>query len=278
MLGENSYGKSGIRVVKVARSGDRHEIRDLTVAVRFEGRFEGAHVAGDNADVLPTDTMKNTVYALARDHRIESIESFALDLSAHFLESNSPVDRVVILVSERPWERLALGAVPHPHAFRRAGEEKKVARVARDRQRPVRVESGLEDLRILKSSSSGFSGFRRDRFTTLKETEDRIFATAVTASWTYSGADLSFGSVRDGVRRTLLETFAEHASASVQHTLHAMGEAVLEHHSDVEEIRLTLPNNHHLLVDLSPFGLENRNEIFVATEEPHGLIEATLSR
>jgi urate oxidase len=278
MLGENAYGKSGIRLVKVGRRGDRHEIRDLTVAVRFEGRFDAAHTTGDNSDVLPTDTMKNTVYALAKDHRLDTIESFGLDLAAHFLDGNPPVSRVEISISERPWERLTVGAVANPHAFRRAGEERRVARVVRERGGAARVDAGLTDLTILKSSKSGFSGFRRDRFTTLRETEDRIFATAVTAWWVYRQTDVSWGPIREAVRRTLLETFAEHESASVQHTLHAMGEAVLEQHADVEEVRLTLPNKHHLLVDLSPFGLENRNEIFVATEEPYGLIEATLRR
>ena len=278
MLAENAYGKSGIRLVKVARRGDRHEIRDLTVAIRFQGAFEAAHSRGDNADVLPTDTMKNTVYAMAKDHRLDAIEEFGLDLAAHFLEENDPVSRVEIAISERPWECLAVGGVPNPHAFRRAGEERRVTRVARERGGAAKVESGLGDLTILKSSKSAFSGFRRDRYTTLRETEDRIFATAVTAWWVYRGTDVSWAPVREAVRRTLLETFAEHESASVQHTLHAMGEAVLAQHAEVDEVRLTLPNKHHLLVDLSPFGLENRNEIFVATEEPYGLIEATLRR
>jgi urate oxidase len=281
MLGENAYGKSGIRLVKLARRGERHEIRDLTVAVRFEGKFESAHADGDNSDVLPTDTMKNTVYALAKDHRLDAIEPFALDLAAHFLDNNPPVSRVEIAISERTWERLTVGAVANPHAFRRAGEERRLARIVRERgttEAAARVEAGLSDLTILKSANSAFSGFLRDRYTTLRETEDRIFATAVTAWWRYREPDLSWGATREAVRRTLLETFAEHESASVQHTLHAMGEAVLEHHSEVEEVRLTLPNKHHLLVDLSPFGLENRNEIFVATEEPYGLIEATLRR
>ena len=278
MLAENAYGKSGIRLVKVSRRGDRHEIRDLTVAVRFQGAFDAAHAGGENSDVLPTDTMKNTVYAMAKDHRLDAIEPFGLDLAAHFLDENSPVSRVEISISERPWERLTVGAVENPHAFRRPGEERRVTRVVRERGAAARVESGLADLTILKSAKSGFSGFRRDRYTTLRETEDRIFATAVTAWWVYAGTEISWGPVREAVRRTLLETFAEHESASVQHTLHAMGEAVLARHAEVEEVRLTLPNKHHLLVDLSPFGLQNRNEIFVATEEPYGLIEATLRR
>ena len=277
MLGQNNYGKSGIRLVKLFRHPDRHEIRDLTVAVRFEGDFEAAHAAGDNAEVLPTDTMKNTVYALAADHPLDSIESFALHLSQHFLTENANVARVRIDVSERPWERLEVAGRPQRHAFSGAGEERATTRVERDRS-GARIHSGLADLTILKSADSGFAGFRRDRYTTLRETGDRIFATALKAVWQYIPSDLTFALLRRSIRQTLLEAFAEHESASVQHTLHAMGEAVLEQHPETEQIRLSLPNKHHLPVDLTPFGLENKNEIFVATEEPYGLIEATLTR
>jgi len=277
MLADNSYGKSGIRLVKILRRKGRHDFRDLTVAVRLEGDFEAAHVAGDNSAVLPTDTMKNTVYALAKDHFDRDIESFGLFLTEHFVTRNPNVSRARVEISERPWERLTVDGRPHPHAFSRPGGERRVARVLRTRQGAI-VEAGLEDLTLAKSTQSGFSGFRKDGFTTLKETEDRILATAVKASWTYAGAPADFDRAFQGIRGTMLETFAAHDSASVQHTLYAMGEAVLEHHAEVVEVRLSLPNKHHIPVDLSPFGLENRNEIFVATEEPFGVIEATIRR
>ena len=277
MLTANSYGKSGIRLVKVLRREERHDFRDLTVAVRLEGDFEAAHVAGDNSAVLPTDTMKNTVYALARDHFDSDIESFALFLTEHFVTRNASVSCARVEISERPWERLTVAGRPHPHAFSRPGGERRVARVLRTRQGAM-VEAGLEDLTLAKSARSAFSGFLRDGYTTLKETDDRILATAVKASWTYEGAPADFDRVFQEIRRTMLETFATHDSASVQHTLYAMGEAVLQHHAEVVEVRLSLPNKHHIPVDLSPFGLENPNEIFVATEEPFGLIEATVKR
>ena len=277
MLADNSYGKSGIRLVKILRRKGRHDFRDLTVAVRLEGDFEAAHVAGDNSAVLPTDTMKNTVYALAKDHFDRDIESFGLFLTEHFVTRNPNVSRARVEISERPWERLTVDGRPHPHAFSRPGGERRIARVLRTRQGAI-VEAGLEDLTLAKSTQSGFSGFRKDGFTTLKETQDRILATAVKASWTYAGAPADFDRAFQGIRGTMLETFAAHDSASVQHTLYAMGEAVLEHHAEVVEVRLSLPNKHHIPVDLSPFGLENRNEIFVATEEPFGVIEATIRR
>jgi urate oxidase len=277
VLAENSYGKSGIRLVKILRGGDRHDFRDVTLSVRLEGDFAAAHVAGDNSAVLPTDTMKNTVYALAKDHFDRDIESFGLFLTEHFVRNNPPVARARVELSEQPWERLTVAGRPHPHAFSRPGGERRTSRVTRTRQGAV-VESGLEDLVIAKSERSGFSGFLKDGFTTLKETEDRILATAVKASWTYAGAPEDFDRAFQGIRRTMLETFATHDSASVQHTLYAMGEAVLKGHPEVTEVRLSLPNRHHIPVDLSFFGLENRNEIFVATEEPFGLIEATVKR
>jgi urate oxidase len=270
-LGANSYGKSGIRLVTVARSDGRHDVRDVTVAVRFEGEFEAAHVAGDNSDVLPTDTMKNTVYALAKGSADREIEDFGLLLSDHFLLENSQVSRVEISMEERLWDRIG------ESAFEGSSSERRTARVSRARG-GASVESGLKNLLILKSAKSGFSGFKRDRFTTLKDTSDRILATALTAVWTHASAAGPFAGSWDAVRKTLLESFAAHDSASVQHTLYAMGEAALDEHAGLSQIRLTMPNKHHLLVDLSPFGVKNENEIFVATEEPYGLLEATVTR
>ncbi|MGH9399652.1 MAG: factor-independent urate hydroxylase, partial [Thermoanaerobaculia bacterium] len=239
MLAQNNYGKSGIRLVKIHRRGENHDVTDLTVAVRFEGEFAAAHASGDNADVLPTDTMKNTVYALAKSHSLHDIESFGLDLAQHFLSRNPGVSRVSITLVEHPWERLTVAERPHPSAFRRSGEETRFACVTRTHSGAT-VEAGLDGLVILKSAQSAFSGFRRDEFTTLQETRDRIFATSVSARWRYGGTDLPFKVVGRTVRQTLIETFAEHQSESVQHTLHAMGEAVLERHAEVDEIRLSL--------------------------------------
>jgi urate oxidase len=278
VLGHNSYGKSGIRLVKVTRRPDRHDIKDLTVAVRLEGEFEKAHVEGVNAAVLPTDTMKNTVYAFAAERPLDPIEGFGLALARHFLEGHAPASRASVEIVEHLWERLDASGRPHRHAFRRAGEEKRVARIALPRGGEPSLEAGIEGLLILKTAQSGFSGFPRDRYTTLKETDDRILATSLSAVWSYAGAEPSFNLLWRAIRQTLLETFADHESKSVQHTLYAMGEAVLERHEEVARILLTMPNKHHLPVDLAPFGLPNENAVFVATEEPYGLIEATVER
>ena len=264
-------------MVQVLRRPDRHDLRDLTVGIRFLGEYDESYTAGDNSGVLPTDTMKNTVYALAARHTVREPEAFAAALSRHFLEHNPRLRRVRIDISEHLWRRIPRGEREHGHAFVRSGSETRTVAVQASRKRLL-VGAGISDLVILKSAHSAFSGFERDEYTTLPETRDRILATSLTAAWRYAQPDVDFAAAWHAVRSILLETFAEHHSESVQHTLHAMGEAVLGSIADVTAIRLTMPNRHHLPVDLSPFGLENRNEIFVATDEPHGLIEATLIR
>ena len=271
----NRYGKSRIRLVKVRRSRDSHELVDLTIDVQLEGAFDAVYLEGDNGPCLATDTMKNSVYALARQDPIDHIEAFALKLADHFL-AKPAVSRVRISAVEQPWGRLSSGGHPHPHAFVQAGAEHWTAVVTRDAQGSD-IASGLANLVVLKTTDSAFSGFPRDEFTTLADTEDRIMATSITASWTYAPGTSDF-TARAQVRRALVETFAAHASRSVQHTLYAMGEAALAACAGVTAITLTLPNRHHLLVDLSPFGLDNPNEIFVATDQPFGLIEATIRR
>lgn len=271
-LAENSYGKQAVRLVTVRRGADRHALKDVTVAVRFEGDFAAAYTEGDNEGVFPTDTMKNTVYALAAGHPFDDIEDFGLALTEHFLRASPRASAVRVDLTEHPWEPIA----SHPHAFQKAGGERRTAVVTRDRE-GARVLAGLENLVVMKTAKSAFEGFPRDRYTVLKETGDRLLATAVQATWRYSRPYVAFGRLWSEVRRVLLQAFAEHDSRSVQHTLYAMGEAVLET-VDVEEIHIAMPNLHHLPVDLTPFGLENRNEVFVAPTEPYGLIEGTVRR
>jgi urate oxidase len=277
MLAETAYGKSSVRLVKVSRRGDRHDLKDLTVAIRFEGDYDQSYTEGDNSGVLPTDTMKNTVYALAASHAVEEPERLGVLLGEHFLERNPRVHRVRIDLTEHPWGRIPIGNRAHGQAFVQQGGESRSSTIQAERGR-LTVGAGLNDLVILKSSRSSFTGFIRDGYTTLPETGDRILATSLTATWQYREPDVDFGSTWRAVRQTLLEAFAEHDSKSVQHTLHAMGQAVLDNVDVVKAIRLVMPNKHHVPVDLSRFGLENRNEIFVPTDEPYGLIEATLVR
>jgi urate oxidase len=272
----NGYGKSLVKLVRLERRGELHEITDLSVCIQLEGDFAAAHSAGDNSNITATDTMKNTVYALAAAGTGE-IEEFAARLVSHFLRINPAVTKATVDVWESPWSRIPVGGRPHGSAFVRAASEKRTTEVSGTREAST-VRAGIEDLVVLKSSHSGFEGFRNDIFTTLKETSDRIFATAIAANWLYARAGLAYGAMWQGVRRTILETFAEHESRSVQHTMYAMGEAVLASFDDVAEIHFSLPNKHHIPVDLGPFGLRNNDEIFLPTVEPYGLIEATFRR
>jgi urate oxidase len=274
-LAWNRYGKSSVRLVKVRRGANSHDLIDLTLDVALEGAFERVYVEGDNSGCLATDTMKNTVYALAKKDPIDHVESFALRLGAHFA-SKPGVSMVRITAAEHPWTRLSAGGQPHPHAFAHAGAEEWTTVVTHDAS-GVSVASGLRGLVVLKTTDSAFSGFPRDQYTTLPETRDRILATSITASWVYV-PDFSDFAQRTAVRTALVETFAAHRSESVQQTLYAMGEAALHACRGVRDIQLSLPNRHHLLVDLQPFGLDNPNEIFVATEEPFGSIEARITR
>jgi urate oxidase len=276
-LGANNYGKSGVRLLRVVRQQGRHDIKELSIRIRFEGDFEAAHTEGDNQKILPTDTMKNTVYVLARQYPVEAVEEFALHLIEHFITYNPQLARVRIEASENLWERIPLGGKPHASAFTRAGDEKRTAALIGSREGTT-IRAGIDDLIVLKTTKSAFEGFLRDPYTTLQEDRDRILSTVIHADWLYEGSEVEFSPIWHGVRQTVLETFAEHDSQSLQHTLYAMGEAVLNTFDRIREIYLSLPNRHFTPVNLAPFGMDNPGEVFLPTDEPHGLIEATLRR
>jgi urate oxidase len=276
-LAWNGYGKAEVRLVKVDRQGARHRLHDLTVDVQLQGDFGDTHTTGDNTRVLPTDTMKNTVYALARQGPVDPPEEFGERLARHFLGACPAARRAVVVLAVHRWDRTTVDGADHDHAFVRGPAERRLAIVTLD-QAGVRVEAGLNGLGLLKTTASRFTGFLRDQYTTLKETDDRIMATDLEARWRYAGRPEDYGVAWSAVRRSLVETFTGHSSNSVQHTLYAMGQAVLDRCGEIDEIRLVLPNIHHLLVDLAPFGLDNPGEIFMATREPYGRIEAVIAR
>ncbi|MER6669055.1 factor-independent urate hydroxylase [Amycolatopsis japonica] len=272
-LGPNQYGKAEVRLVTVQREGTVHHLKDLTVSTSLRGDLAATHLTGDNADVVATDTQKNTVYAFAKEAPVGEIEDFALRLGRHFVGSFEHITGARILIDEHGWNRIS----GHDHAFSQAGNEKRTTAVTVQGDHAW-VVSGLDDLVVLKSTGSEFHGFPRDEYTTLAETNDRILATAVTARWRYQGDGIDWATSHAEVRRILLETFADKHSLSLQQTLYAMGEAVLKEREEVAEVRLSLPNKHHFLVDLSPFGLKNDNEVFYAADRPYGLIEGVVLR
>ncbi len=275
-LHANRYGKAAIRLVRVGRDTTPHRLQDLTVAVALEGDFAAAHTDGDNSHVIATDTMKNTAYAYALDHLPGAIEAYATALARHFLDAPQ-VSRATVNIREHGWRPIDAGDHPAPDAFVRTGEGTRVATVAATRDGTF-VEAGVEDLIVMKTSHSAFSGFPRDRYTTLAETDDRLMATRLTAIWVYGAPDIDFDATYAAVRATMLEVFADHDSPSVQTSIWIMAKAMLETHDELEEVRMVLPNLHHWTVDLAPFGLTNDRAVYVATAEPHGLIEATVRR
>jgi urate oxidase len=274
-LGANRYGKQSVRLVRVVR-GPVHRVRDLTVDVSLEGAFETAYTAGDNSSVVATDTMKNTVYALAPEHLTGAIETFGIAIARHFLAAD-PVARATVAIREHKWEPLPGAGGPAPDAFSRSGAMTRVATVSAGAA-GIAVESGIQDLVVMKTAKSAFSGFPRDRYTTLREVRDRIMATRITATWRHHAPRDDWDASHDVLVRTLLGVFADHVSESVQQSIWVMGQAMLEADAGIDEVSMSLPNLHHWLVDLAPFGGSNAGEIFVATAEPFGLIEATVRR
>jgi len=277
-LAENRYGKSRVRLVRVNRQAAIHEFEEWSVDVLLHGDFLSCFAEGDNSKILPTDTMKNTVYALARKSSAACIEEFSEELIEHLLSHNPQVSRAEVSIQEKSWQHLNVAGKPHPTTFSQTGSEVQTTRVTRKRAENFQIESGLSELVLMKTAGSAFEGYIHDPLTTLSETSDRLFGTCLRASWSYLSNTLPFTSVRKSIRESLLAAFASHQSKSVQHTLYAMAECALAAAPQISEITLTMPNKHCLLVDLSGFGQDNPNHIFMPIDEPHGTIEARVCR
>ncbi|MEM9773304.1 MAG: factor-independent urate hydroxylase [Chloroflexota bacterium] len=276
-LSSNGYGKHKVRLSKITRHADRHDFTEMSVNVVLKGDFDVAYTEGDNAPVLPTDTIKNTVYALAKNHPLESIEQFALDLAAHYMERVPHASSADIEIEQKIWSRMVFEDGPHQHAFTGGASERRTAHVVQTRD-GISLSGGLKDLPILKTTGSAFVGFMKDEYTVLPEERDRIMATNLAATWTYNGTSGNFNENAAAIRKLLLEVFANHESESVQHTMWEMGNAALAACSEIREISMTMPNVHHFMFNLERFGLENNNDIFAPADEPHGYIEGTVSR
>jgi len=246
--------------------------------------MDEVHLSGSNANVLPTDTAKNTVFAFAKEYGVESAEQFGIHLARHFVTSQDAIHRARIRIEEYGWERIPT-AGEDAHSFVRKGQETRTTEVAFDGTR-WQVVSGLKDLVVMNTTDSEFWGYVRDQYTTLKEAYDRILATEVTARWRFGWsadeqAAPAWEESYERVREQLLGAFADTYSLSLQQTLYAMGSRVIEHRAEIDEVRLSLPNKHHFLVDLEPFGLKNEDEeggVYLAADRPYGLIEGTVLR
>lgn len=276
-LAAHHYGKGRVRVAKILRAGDVHTIKEISVAAMLEGDFESSYTAGDNSKVVPTDTIKNTINILAKDQLGEEIELFGVAIGQHFLKQYKQVRTATIDISERDWRRMEIDGKPHPHSFAAGSDAKMLTRITCQRDSQS-VESGISDLVILKSTGSGFEKYPKDEFTTLPETADRILATSFSATWSYEKNPPSYRERNDKIVAVMLKEFANNYSPSAQTTLFEMGTAALEVCPEISRVELAMPNKHYLLVDLAKFGRENKNEVFTPTDEPHGQIEAVVTR
>jgi urate oxidase len=277
ILGDNQYGKAESRLVRIYRDSARHNIRDINVSTALRGPFAPAHLEGDQSNVLPTDTQKNTAYAFAKSNGVDAIEDFALTLARHFVHDVEPVEGARVEVEEYAWTRAVIDGVEHDHTWTRTGAETRTAAITVDATGEY-VIGGLKDLVLLKSTGSEFAGFLVDEFTTLSETHDRVMATSLVARWRFTSTDVDWDTVYNSIKAILIREFATLQSLALQQTLWYMGRAVLEAYPDIAEIRLSAPNKHHFVVDLDPFELDNPGEVFFAADRPYGLIQATVTR
>jgi urate oxidase len=281
-LASHRYGKSRVRLLRVTRYAAHHDLDDWTVEVLLTGDFAEVFTHGDNRQIIATDTMKNTVYYLARQSKADSMETFAQELIDFLLSRNPQVTAAEVRIESHLWKRLTIEGEPYPTAFMKGSDERQTTHVTRAQDGAFQVRSGFDHMTLLKTAQSSFVGFLRDELTTLPEASDRLLGTSVTAEWQYApkrlAAGIAFMEVRQAVREHMLTTFARHDSLSVQQTLYAMAEDALNTSVEIDEVFLRMPNKHNLQVDLSRFGADNPNHIFVPTDEPHGTIEATVRR
>ncbi|MCS5736331.1 factor-independent urate hydroxylase [Herbiconiux daphne] len=286
VLGPHQYGKAENRIVRIYRDSPRHEIHDVNVSTALRGAFDAAHLTGDQAAVLPTDTQKQTAYSYAKEKGLTSIETYGLELACHFVDDVAPVSGARIEIEEYAWERAVVDGAEHDFTFVRKGQEVRTAAITvegeRDDQRSW-VIGGFKDLVLLKTTGSEFHGFLEDDYTVLQPTTDRIMATSLVAQWRFfepegGWASIDWEATYSGIKATMTAVFANLHSFALQQTLYEMGKAVLEAYPFLAEIRMSAPNKHHFLYDLSPFGVTNDNEVFNADDRPYGLIQASVLR
>ncbi|MEP6823098.1 MAG: factor-independent urate hydroxylase, partial [Chthoniobacterales bacterium] len=273
----NRYGKARVRVLKILREGATHTIKEVDVTVLLKGDFDGSYIAADNSKVVPTDTIKNTVNVLSKEHLGREIQRFGLSLGQHFLKRYEQVASASIEISAKNWTRMQIDGQPHPHAFLAGSDAKNWTRIVCTRDSET-IESGVRDLLILKSTGSGWAGYPKCENTTLPETNDRILATSFDATWTWSSAPKDYDSADDSILAAMLKAFANNFSPSAQASVFQMAEAALQACPEISRVEAKMPNKHYILINTKPFGLENQNEIFVPTDDPFGVIEGTVVR
>ena len=276
-LVSKTYGKGRVRVMRVFRDGERQEVRELTVRAMVEGNFSGAFTDADNSTSLCTDTVKNVVNIVARGELATGTEDFCKAVAKRLLERYDSVEKATVTGHETVWKRLSFDGTPHPHAFTLDANGKPFAKVVMT-DIDTSVKSGVSGFTFLKSTQSGWMNYIKETYTTLPETDDRIAATSMEASWRWNARPANYAKSNALILDTMLKVFATTYSYSLQDSLYRMGMAALEAVPEISEISLACPNKHYILANLTPFGMDNPNHVFVATDEPHGQIECTVGR
>ena len=275
---KNKYGKGRVRVMRIHRDGDRHEVSQLNVKAMIEGDFARAYTQADNSTSVSTDTIKNVVNVVARENTGLSTEEFCQVLAKKYLDSYPQVTSVAVTAHETKWNRLSIGDKPHPHSFVLDSNGKPFVEVAASRGGPSTLMSGIDGFTFMKSTQSGWENYAKDRYTTIPPTGDRMCATSMVASWKWSAKPSNYPATNAKILATMLEVFSTTYSSSVQDSLYRMGEAALAAAPEISEVSMACPNIHFILMNLSAFGLDNNNEVFLPTDEPHGQIECTVGR
>ncbi|KXJ16611.1 uricase [Exaiptasia diaphana] len=278
------YGKTGVRVLKIKRCNERyHSIKEIEVSIELKLEDKNDYLHGDNASVIPTDTQKNTIYALAKNNELNSIEEFGVTVCQHFLHNHKHVESVCVDIEEAPWKRINQGGQEHAHSFVMDSEVIRFCQVTHIRGEKPKVSGGLKGLKVLKTTQSGFKGFLKDQYTVLPEVDDRCFCTVVTCKYDYDNTDVDFNTVWQIVKSSILQEFAGPAhsgvySASVQNTIYLTEVSILNQVPQIGYVEMVMPNAHYFNFNLAPFGIENNNEVLMPMDKPSGNIKAGLSR
>jgi urate oxidase len=273
-IAASSHGESRLRMLRIVKRGDRHDPRDLTVSLRFEGEPAAAFVEGRADGLLPGETVKNMVHAAVREYGGKPIETLGLALTFAALERQPTITRARVEIAEQPWHRLEAGGKAQAQAFVRGGSERRTAIVTSNGTQ-MSVVAGIRHLAILRSA-----GFAPPRPAADDDGSvdglPRLVLGELSAQWTYTSSDVTFDPYRQGVRAALLETIAWHASRSVQHALYAAAEVILSSYEEIADVTLAFHEHPYRPADLLAAGDED--DVFVAIDEPVGVVEVTVER
>jgi urate oxidase len=275
---KNRYGKGRVRVMRIHREADSQEVSQLNVKAMMEGDFAPAYTHGDNSTSVSTDTIKNVVNVIARENTGLCTEEFCQVLAKKYLDTYPQIASVALTVHETKWSRLSFGGKPHPHSFVLDSNGKPTVELSSIRGGAATMASGIDGFTFMKSTQSGWENYVKDSYTTIPPTADRMCATSMVASWKWSGKPASYPTANKKILDTVLEVFSMTYSKSVQDSLYRMGEAALAAVPEISEISMACPNMHFIPMNLSAFGLDNNNDVFLPTDEPHGQIECTVGR